>query len=371
MNTDRPSDGSHRPVQPAEGLLDLAEAVVSAESVEKLVERALPTVAAALSGSNCWLYLAGQPWEAPRWFEYRLPAGLREKVEEACRLHWNDVAAVPERDRPEFGAFSITSDREVQVRYHPLCSAGQVVGLVGYAEPIAGECWPSEAQARMLRLLARGLERLRRQGQLERQLRYLNTYLSVSSMLAQYLGLHESLEIALYCCMEAVSAEAGSVLLLDEEKQNFRFYHVEGPAKPVLAEKTFPADKGLAGHVLRTQQAEVVNDVQHDPRFWRQIDSESGFRTRNLIAVPLTAGEEQIGVLEILNKSGGEPFTDDERLLLQSVAEEIAFAIRNAMIFEYVVNSYCKQRQGQSSCRGCRRPLRSWTPCVRYREAIA
>jgi GAF domain-containing protein len=66
------------------------------------------------------------------------------------------------------------------------------------------------------------------------------------------------------------------------------------------------------------------------------------------------------------NKSGGEPFTDDERPLLESIAEEIAFAIRNAKIFEYVVKSYCKQRQGANSCKGCKRPLKSWTPCAKY-----
>jgi len=72
--------------------------------------------------------------------------------------------------------------------------------------------------------------------------------------------------------------------------------------------------------------------------------------------------------MEVVNKSDGGPFTDEERLLLDSIAEEIAFAIRNARIFEYVVNSYCKQRQGETSCKGCRRPLRSWTPCAKYLE---
>ncbi|MFH1594924.1 MAG: GAF domain-containing protein [Pseudomonadota bacterium] len=111
-----------------------------------------------------------------------------------------------------------------------------------------------------------------------------------------------------------------------------------------------------------------MNDVQRDPRFLRRFDSEYGLVTQNMIAIPLTAGQEKIGVMEVLNKSGGEPFTDEERLLLDSIAEEIAFAIRNARIFEYVINSYCKQRQGEKSCKGCNRPLRSWTPCVKYLE---
>ena len=72
--------------------------------------------------------------------------------------------------------------------------------------------------------------------------------------------------------------------------------------------------------------------------------------------------------MEVLNKAGGELFTEQERLLLLSVADEIATAIRNAIVFEYVVDSYCKQRQGQLSCQGCQRPLGEWTPCVKYRE---
>ncbi len=204
--------------------------------------------------------------------------------------------------------------------------------------------------------------------ELLRQARYLNTYLTVSSMVSQCLDPHELLEAVLNVVMETVSAEEASVLLLDEDQANFRFYSIEGPAKQCLISVTFPADRGIAGSILQTQKSEVINDVQRDPRFFGEIDAKYGFVTSNMIAIPLTAGEEKIGVMEVLNKSGGEPFTDEERLLLDSIAEEIAFAIRNARIFEYVINSYCKQRQGQMSCKGCKRPLRSWTPCVKYLE---
>jgi signal transduction protein with GAF and PtsI domain len=86
-----------------------------------------------------------------------------------------------------------------------------------------------------------------------------------------------------------------------------------------------------------------------------------------MMAIPLTAAAEKIGVLQILNKFEGD-FLEEELLFLQTIAEEIAFAIRNAKLFEVVVKSYCKIRQGESSCRGCKRPLGSWTPCVKYRE---
>ncbi len=205
--------------------------------------------------------------------------------------------------------------------------------------------------------------------ELERQLSHLNTYLTVSSVLTQSLGLHDLLETILYCSMEAVSAETASVLLLDDEKKNFQFYQVEGPAKTMLMTSNFPVDKGIAGRVLQQQQSEVLNDVGSDPRFYRKIDSKSGFVTKNMIAIPLTAGEERIGVLEVINKTDASGFTQEEHHLLRSIADEIAFAIRNAKLFEYLADTYCRQRQGQGSCKGCKRPLGSWTPCVKYQEA--
>jgi hypothetical protein len=201
----------------------------------------------------------------------------------------------------------------------------------------------------------------------QRQIRNLNTYMNISSMIAQALDLKDVLEAVLYFCMESFGVEAASVLLLDYEKKNFRFYSAEGPAKPVLLMASFPSDHGLAGAVLSSQQGEIINDVQQDPRFFKRFDQESGFVTRNMIAIPLTAGEEKIGVLQILNKYDGD-FHDEDLLFLQTIAEEIAFAIRNGKLFEVVVKSYCKMRQGENSCRGCKRPLGSWTPCVKYRE---
>ena len=171
----------------------------------------------------------------------------------------------------------------------------------------------------------------------DKKIAHLKTYLAVSSKIAQTLNLREVIEAVLYSSIAAVAAESASVLLLDAEKKNFRFYGVEGPAKPVLLDVTFPVDQGLAGYVFQTQKSAIFNDVQQDPRFYGKVDSVSGFQTKNLVAIPLVAGTEKVGVLEVLNKAGDEPFYEDDRLLLESIAEEIAFAFRNA--------STCEEKQ--------------------------
>jgi hypothetical protein len=143
----------------------------------------------------------------------------------------------------------------------PMVVLGKVIGFLGLALPVGEEPSLGHVTPYTQRLAAQFLADLLRRTVTERKLHHLNTYLNVSSTIAQVLGLRDVLEAVLYLSMEAVGAEAASVLLLDTEKKNFRFYSVEGAAKPVLQHTTFPADRGLAGAVLHSLSSEVINDV--------------------------------------------------------------------------------------------------------------
>lgn len=336
---------------------ELLDTVVSSHQLATLMDGVLTCVEQYTRPKGLILYLRDERLGAPQFFH-------RGLSDEAATIHKQPCQEYLSRGDP--GRFVGEPVQSQFTRYYVIQAGQKRLGILGQ---VGGEQVPDDAfLEKLLGLFGKALDRLADETHAARQLAHLNTYLTISSMLCQSQGLHELLEMALYCCMEIVSAETASVMLLEDDKQFFRFYHVEGTVKEVLEAAKFPADQGVAGAVLRTQQAEIINDAPMDPRFYGQIDKKSGFQTRNMIAIPLIAGEEKIGVLEVLNKIDGTDFTTEEQLLLCSIAEEIAFAIRNAKVFEYVANSYCKQRQGLGTCRGCQRPLGSWTPCVRYRE---
>ena len=348
-------------------LLEATEKAIAARTCEELAECVLATIGKITQSSATILYVVDSRLCIPHFFHQGLSPEVAEAVEKLCAeqlLHVSEQAA----GQPVSITDPNSTMPSISLLLYPLRSNNSCLGLLGHASASTSPILPSQIVDKFLHLLAHALSALAERIKAERQLLHLNTYLTVSSMLAKAMDLLELLEIALYSCMEVASAGDASILLLDDAKVNFYFYQVGGLAKPVLMGATFPADKGLAGHVLKTQQSEVINDVQNDPRFYGKIDSDSGFTTQNMIVIPLTAGEERIGVLEVLNKADGGLFTEEEHLLLLSIAEEIAFAIRNARVFDYVVNTYCRQRQGQQSCKGCQRPLGSWTPCVKYRE---
>lgn len=202
------------------------------------------------------------------------------------------------------------------------------------------------------------------------KIRMLNLYQTVSSSMAYIGNLQELLTTITGIVTSELRCEESSVLLYDEDANEFEFFTAFGETGMELVSKRFPADRGIAGRALRELKTQLVNDTQSDPDFYCAIDDEHGFKTRNIISAPLISGDEKVGVINALNKIQTNYFSKEDDQVLSAIADEVALAVKNAKLFEYVVNSYCKIRQGLNSCKGCKRPLKSWTPCVRQLELV-
>jgi len=349
--------------------IHLIEAALQADSLEDLSHRVLPLLVEFARAEIGFFYVFDPRFAAPQCVVHGLNQAQSSLLQKTCPTWFDRIADEPQ-EMNEVLPVSGGPPSDLRFVIHPLLIEHRAVGLFGVSDgEYTSNALPS-LRAQVLGTLALVVDKLGTRASTERRLRHLNTYLTVSSMLTLSIDLEELLEIALQSCREAISAEAASILLLDDEKANFHFYRVEGAAKLLLAGTSFPATEGVAGRVMQTLEGEIVNDAESDPRFYDLIDVKTGYHTRNLIAVPLVAGDERVGVLEVLNKTDGGSFTADERLLLRTLADELAFAVRNATVFDYLIGTYCKRRQGQASCKGCKRPLGSWTPCVRYREFL-
>src|SRR5712692_7027670 len=108
------------------------------------------------------------------------------------------------------------------------------------------------------------------------------------------LELDELLPLVVAKCRDVLRAEGTAVLLLDPERNELYFPYV-AEEDPEVAERLvalrFPADRGLAGTVVRSGQSLRVDDVAADPRFYGEIDRSSGLVTRSVIAAPLVDRE--------------------------------------------------------------------------------
>ncbi|MEY4487558.1 MAG: hypothetical protein RIQ79_66, partial [Verrucomicrobiota bacterium] len=106
-----------------------------------------------------------------------------------------------------------------------------------------------------------------------------------------------------------------------------------------LEEIRFPASKGVAGKCVREDRLLNIPDAYANAEFNPEIDQKTGFRTRNLLVVPVhdRAGAV-IGVVEAINKIGS-PFGEHDEDLIQAIASQLGEAIKKASMLDELKKS--------------------------------
>jgi len=95
-----------------------------------------------------------------------------------------------------------------------------------------------------------------------------------------------------------------------------------------------PIGKGIAGLVAKTGQVINIADAYQDNRFNPEVDRQTGYHTRSILAVPIRDKSRNIiGVIQCLNKKNGK-FTATDEQFLAAFAEHIAIAIQNARLYQ-------------------------------------
>ena len=110
--------------------------------------------------------------------------------------------------------------------------------------------------------------------------------------------------------------------------------------------------------MLVTRQPLVLDDLEHDPRFARDVAESTGYVPKSLMAVPLLHEEEVLGVLQVLDRPQQERFSLQEMELLGLFANQAAIALDllgRARRARAVVDGDVPTRRGRPARRGARR----------------
>lgn len=104
-----------------------------------------------------------------------------------------------------------------------------------------------------------------------------------------------------------------------------------GPSAREIVGATVTVDQGVVGHVYSTGKPYRMTDPESDPRFYRRFDESHGFRTASLVAVPIRIERTVCGVLELVNRSDGQPYTEKDLGLLEIFARYTSVFIENLL----------------------------------------
>jgi GAF domain-containing protein len=122
-------------------------------------------------------------------------------------------------------------------------------------------------------------------------------------------------------------AKASSILLFEPESEELVFAAVSGEGERELVGRRIPASTGVAGWVLSSRTPLVLEDVQSDPRFARDVAEKTGYVPKGMMAVPLLDEEVDLGVLQVLDRPQRARFTLQEMELLGLFAGQAAIAL--------------------------------------------
>ncbi|HUQ16543.1 MAG TPA: HD domain-containing phosphohydrolase, partial [Candidatus Saccharimonadales bacterium] len=157
----------------------------------------------------------------------------------------------------------------------------------------------------------------------------LATLLQVTRRLMTVTDLDALLRIIAEATTEMVDAERATIYIVDADRDEYWSKVALGVG---TGEIRFPLGVGIAGTVARTGETINIADPYADNRFNPENDRRTGFRTHNLLTMPMTAHDGQIiGVFQAVNKRSGV-FTGEDEATLGSLAALAAVAVENAQL---------------------------------------
>jgi PAS domain S-box-containing protein len=148
------------------------------------------------------------------------------------------------------------------------------------------------------------------------------------------LDLPPLLQLIIEAARELTDSENSSILLVEQKSGDLYFEATTVAGKEKLQRVIVPMDKSIAGWVVQHNESVVIEDVEEDDRHFKQADMEIAYITRNMIAVPLSVKGRVIGVLNALNKAGGQSFDEGDVNVLTILAAQAAVAIENARLYQ-------------------------------------
>ncbi|HEX9680228.1 MAG TPA: GAF domain-containing sensor histidine kinase, partial [Anaerolineales bacterium] len=160
----------------------------------------------------------------------------------------------------------------------------------------------------------------------------LSRLLEVSRTLSSTLALPELLQKIVDDACELTQSESTSILLYDPASGELRFEAAPSQLRDGLSRVSVPLASSIAGWVFTNARPLTVPDAAADPRFYRKVDRAINFRTTSILAVPLLVKQEPIGVIEAVNKRGGDDYTEDDQAILEALAGHAAIALENARL---------------------------------------
>ncbi|MDX9872768.1 MAG: HD domain-containing protein [Clostridia bacterium] len=148
---------------------------------------------------------------------------------------------------------------------------------------------------------------------------------------------------------EETDAEASSLYLVDEEKQELWFEVALGEKGEQVKEIRLKIGEGIAGTVAAEGRTINTKDASQDSRHYTAADQKTEFKTRSMLTIPIKLRDRTLGVLQVINKKNGGSFSEEDEVLLEGMTGPIALALENAQLYKEMKDLFLDSIQSLAS----------------------
>ncbi|MHC9544212.1 MAG: HD domain-containing phosphohydrolase [Vulcanimicrobiota bacterium] len=158
----------------------------------------------------------------------------------------------------------------------------------------------------------------------------MSTLYEIGNTINSTLKMEKVSQIVLDSSIEMLNAQAGSIMIIDEDKQDMKVLVEYGLNEVMLRNKRINRDEGISGEVAASGKPVIllksIADSSSEP-------DNSRKETESAICVPLKTKGRVIGVLNIIGKNDGDDFSQEDLEMLEILASKAAGGIHNANLF--------------------------------------
>ena len=171
---------------------------------------------------------------------------------------------------------------------------------------------------------------------IESRYQKLQNLIDASKSINSTLDLDKLLGLILDAATKSIGADRGTLYLVDDVKKELWSKILQGSN---MIEIRLPVGKGLSGFVAEKGETILIPDTYADPRFNPEIDKQSGYRTRNMLCMPMKNKDGKlIGVFQLLNKKEGA-FDAEDVNFIDAFSAHASVAIENARLAQEMVQN--------------------------------
>ena len=171
---------------------------------------------------------------------------------------------------------------------------------------------------------------------IESRYQKLQNLIDASKSINSTLDLDKLLGLILDAATKSIGADRGTLYLVDDVKKELWSKILQGSN---MIEIRLPIGKGLSGFVAEKGETILIPDTYADPRFNPEIDKQSGYRTRNMLCMPMKNKDGKlIGVFQLLNKKEGA-FDAEDVNFIDAFSAHASVAIENARLAQEMVQN--------------------------------